>query len=244
MKLLTPKLFVASTVVWTLILAISLGWNLISGKQQIMDEAYAEARANLNKDISLRRWATSHGGVYVPITETQKTIPWLSHVPNRDITSTDGTQLTLLNPATILRQTMDRYAEEYGVRGRIIGLKQLNPDNAPDEWERAQLIEFTQKRKEEVWEISEIDGVLHLRYLKAMIMEPGCDKCHAILGYKTGDVRGATGINLSLQSHLDDIRTLTLNIALTHGSIWILGFFLLLMGLSNIYRRLALLGGL
>ena len=240
MKVLTPKLFVASTVVWTLILAISLVWNLVSGKQQIMDEAYAEARANLNKDISLRRWATSHGGVYVPITEKQKPVPWLSHIPNRDIISTDGRQLTLLNPATILRQTMDRYAEEYGVRGRIIGLKQLNPDNAPDEWERAQLIEFTQKRKEDVWAISEIDGVLHLRYLRAMIMEPGCDKCHAILGYKTGDVRGATGINLSLQSHLEDIRTLTLNIALTHGSIWILGFLLILMGWRSAYKQEAI----
>ena len=46
-----------------------------------------------------------------------------------------------------------------------------------------------------------VDGMPHLRYLRAMFMEPGCDKCHGILGYKTGDMRGATGLNLPLDNY-------------------------------------------
>lgn len=83
------RLFLITAVVWTTFVAASLVWNLQNNQRQVMDEAYAEARANLNKDISFRRWATDHGGVYVPITDKQKPVPWLSHVPERDITSID-----------------------------------------------------------------------------------------------------------------------------------------------------------
>ena len=53
---------------------------------------------------------------------------------------------------------MDRYAQDYGVRGRITGLKYLNPDNAPDLWEKKQLEAFTRLEKEEVWEVAQIEG--------------------------------------------------------------------------------------
>jgi hypothetical protein len=144
--------------VWTLVVGGSSYWAVLSEEQEAMDTAYAEARANLNKDITLRRWATDHGGVYVPITETQQSIPWLSHVPGRDITTTDGRRLTLLNPASVVSQIMDRYSKDYGVRGRITGLKYLNPGNAPDAWEKQQLEAFTRGEKKEIWEVANIDG--------------------------------------------------------------------------------------
>ncbi len=220
---LRSSLSLFAALLWTLVLALSLAWNLHRSESQAMETAYAEARANLNKDISLRRWGTEHGGVYVPITETQQSVPWLSHIPDRDVTTEDGQQLTLLNPASMLRQMMDRYAEQYGIRGRIIGLRQLNPGNAPDDWERAQLEAFARGEKTEVWSVADLDGVPHLRYLRAMFMEPGCDKCHAILGYKTGDMRGATGLNLPLTPYYQRIAEARVDLCLSHGLIWLLG---------------------
>ena len=41
-----------------------------------------------------------------------------------------------MNPAYMVRQLMDQYEKLYGVKGRITGLKVLNPENAPDEWEK------------------------------------------------------------------------------------------------------------
>ena len=80
-----PQLIVRLTwlvvIVWTLILGGSLAWTLRFNEKQTMDTAYATARANLNKDITLRRWANDHGGVYVPVTEKQQSIPWLSPSP-------------------------------------------------------------------------------------------------------------------------------------------------------------------
>jgi len=198
----------------------------------LMDMAYAEARANYNKDITFRRWGNQHGGVYVPITATQKSVPFLSHVPGRDVTTREGKELTLLNPASMLRQMMDRYAEEYGIRGRITGLKYLNPGNAPDAWEKHQLEAFTQGTRSEAWAVADMDGKPHLRYMRAMYMEPGCDKCHAILGYKTGDMRGATGVNLPMAPYLEKIDQSKRLLWGTHGVIWLLG----LAGILGISR--------
>ncbi|MDP3638184.1 MAG: DUF3365 domain-containing protein, partial [Azonexus sp.] len=192
--------------------------------------AYSEARAILNKDITFRRWGTMHGGVYVPITETQKSVSWLSHVPGRDVTTTDGRKLTLLNPASMLRQMMDTFAEEYGIRGRITGLKYLNPDNAPDDWERQQLNAFTRGDKKEVWEVASIDGQPNLRYLRAMYMENGCNKCHAILGYKTGDMRGATGLNLPLAPYLAKVAETQVLLGISHIIIWLIGLVGIVLG--------------
>jgi PAS domain S-box-containing protein len=208
---------------WTLVVGTSLTWALLINEREQMNTAYAEARANLNKDITLRRWATDHGGVYVPITEQQKSVPFLSHVPGRDVTTTDGKQLTLLNPASVVRQMIDRYALDYGVTGRITGLKYLNPANAPDDWEKRQLEFFQRGEGKEVWEVTEIAGQPYLRHLRAMYMEDGCDKCHAILGFKTGDLRGATGLNLPLESYYLRIRQARIDLGMTHGLIWLLG---------------------
>ena len=210
-------------LVWTLVVSASLVWNIHYVRTQTLDMAYAEATANLNKDITIRRWVTGHGGVYVPITEQQKSVPWLDHVPGRDVTTTEGRQLTLLNPASVLRQIMDRYANDFGIRGRITGLRQLNPDNAPDAWEKQQLEVFTSGSIKEVWAVADLQGQPHLRYLRAMFMEPGCEKCHAILGYKLGDLRGATGLNLPLAPYYRQIDSTRLKLSLSHLLIWLLG---------------------
>jgi PAS domain S-box-containing protein len=56
-----------------------------------------------------------------------------------------------------------------------------------------------------------------------MYMEPGCDKCHAILGYKTGDMRGATGVNLPMAPYLASLAASERALALSHSGIWLLG---------------------
>ena len=234
----SSRLAWAAAAVWTLAVGGSLAWNVVHERERIMQQAYAEARANYNKDITFRRWATVHGGVYVPLTETQKSVPWLSHVPGRDVETTDGRKLTLLNPASMLRQMMDRYTAEYGIRGRITGLRQLNPGNAPDAWEKTQLDAFVQGKKQEVWAMADMDGRPHLRYLHAMYMEPGCEKCHEILGYKLGDMRGAIGVNLPLDGYLKAIDAALLNLGWSHTGIWLLGLFGIVWSGRQLGRRI------
>ena len=80
--------------------------------ESTMDMAIQTARSHLEKDILIRRWAAGHGGVYVPPSEQTPPNPHLAEHPRRDVTSTDGLALTLVNPAYMTRQIYE-LAEQY-----------------------------------------------------------------------------------------------------------------------------------
>ena len=89
-----------------------------------------EARTHFLKDLAFRFWGASHGGVYVPPTERTPPNPHVSHIPDRDIETTAGKKLTLMNPAYMVRELMEDYEELYGVKGRITSLIDLCKSNA------------------------------------------------------------------------------------------------------------------
>ena len=161
-----------------------------------------DANSILDKDITFRKWVAMHGGVYVPITEKTPPNPYLK-VPNRDITSTSGMELTLMNPAYALRQFMNDFEGSYGDKGKTTSLKLMNPNNAPDAFEKAVLQEFekSDKPKEYYEKIKNTQGQMELRYMKPLIVEKSCLKCHAHQGYKIGDARGGISIVLPLENY-------------------------------------------
>ncbi|MDX9995221.1 MAG: EAL domain-containing protein [Rhodocyclaceae bacterium] len=217
------RLAVLTALLWSAAVVGSLVWNLHSNERQSMAMAYAEATAVRDKDMAFRRWGLKHSGVYVPATEDEPPTPFLEHVRDRDILTADGRLLTLRAPASMVREMMDDYAQQAGVRGRIVGLRYLNPVNAPDAWEKAQLEAFERGEKTEVWEVADMHGKPHLRYLQSWYMSGGCVRCHGILGYKVGDMRGATGVNLPLEPYRQRLHELAQDLIITHGSIWFIG---------------------
>jgi diguanylate cyclase (GGDEF)-like protein len=212
-----------TALLWTLLVAASLGWNLYRSRQETLALAYAEAKAVRDKDMAFRRWGMKHGGVYVPVTESEPPAPSLAHLPERDLVCNGERRLTLRAPAQMVREMMDDYATQGGVRGRIVGKKAFNPNNLPDAWEARQLDAFERRERDEVWEIADLDGKPHLRYLKAWFANEVCIHCHGIFGYKVGDLRGATGVNLPLAPYDDLWRQTAWGLSLSHGGFWLLG---------------------
>jgi PAS domain S-box-containing protein len=211
------------TILWSAIIILSLTWNIYRGKEEIRNIAKVTARASFNKDQAFRKWGASHGGVYVPVTENTPPNPNLSHIPERDIVTPSGKKLTLMNPAYMVRQVMDNYAGLYGVRGHITSLKLLNPNNAPDEWERKALLAF-EDGVEEVFEFTEIDGKPFLRLIRPMVSEKPCLKCHDFQGYKVGDIRGGVGVSLPLEPFVNSEKRMVSGQVVNHAIIWAFGF--------------------
>lgn len=206
-----------SCVVFGLFIADSLHLT-----QTVNDLAIAEARAYLNKDQATRLWAASHGGVYVPISETTPPNPFLAHLPERDIQTPGGKSLTLMNPAYMIRQIMEHYAELHGVQGRITGLKHFSEATAPDEWEKSALMAF-KSGNEELLEFAENKGIPFLRAMRALAIEPECLKCHAHQGYKAGDVRGGVSVSVPMASYLS-YRTREMKVhGLSFAVLWLMG---------------------
>jgi len=221
-------------LLWTLIIGCSLFWNQRMIQQQAHDYARHEAIGVIQKDLAFRRWATMHGGVYVHPTDQTPPNPWLT-VPKRDVITTDGDKLTLMNPAYMTRQVMALYSEQFGVKGHITSLKPKNPDNRPDAWEKDALERFA-LGADSIYQLSNINGALYARLILPMKMEQGCLKCHADTNIPVGDIRGAISAAVPLQQYLKSAEASLRVTRLAHGGIWLMGMIGITIA-SAIYLR-------
>ncbi|MBT6036819.1 MAG: DUF3365 domain-containing protein [Kordiimonadaceae bacterium] len=208
--------------VWTLLILASLAWNYTTLDKQADELVHREAVANFNKDQAFRNWGTSHGGLYVPVSEYTQPSQYMSHIKDRDIKTPSGVELTLMNPAFMVRQLTESFSSDYGVKGHITGLVLLRPENAPDPWEREALFKL-KDGAEEVVEVSQIDGEDYLRLMRPMYMIDGCDKCHGHLGFKNGDFRGGVGVSVPLKLFIEGRNESFLSFAQTHIILWFMG---------------------
>ena len=228
----TPLLLLC--LAWSLAVGISLIWNQKLIQQKMIEHAQLQADTIINKDLAYRRWATLHGGVYVRPTEQTPPNPWLNH-PKRDVVTTDGDRLTLMNPAYMTRQLMELFGEQYGVKGHITSLNLKNPINAPDQWEREALERFNQGERL-VTQLTILDDQRYLRMILPMVMEQGCLKCHADTGIPVGAIRGGISAAVPLAHH-ELVAAASLKATrLFHGGIWLLGMCLMGGG-NSLYRR-------
>jgi len=162
-----------------------------------------EAIVSVKKDLAYRSWGASHGGVYVPITKKTPPNPYLSHIKNRDVHTNDGQNLTLMNPAYILSQMMHDYAKLYGTKGHITSRVLMNPKNKPDDWEE-KVLEKAEITRKSFSTREFIDGEEYFRYMRPLVTQKSCLKCHAFQGYKEGDIRGGVSVSIPMQAYYQE----------------------------------------
>jgi len=160
------------------------------------------AEYHFNRDLALRLWGSSHGGVYVPISKTAHPNPHLKHIKKRDIITKNGQKLTLINPAYMIRQLNDKFKTLIPIHSHISSLKHLRSETAPYKWEVKALKNF-EKGKKKYSEIVTIKDKKYFRFMKPMITKKSCLKCHGHQNYKIGDIRGGTSIEIPMKAYLD-----------------------------------------
>jgi hypothetical protein len=232
------RYLVGAGLLWTAAMGGSAAWNLHRAQRAIVDLAVVEARATFQKDLVYRRWNAIQGGVYVEASEQTPPNPWLAGVPGRDVRTTDGRHLTLVNPAYMTRQAHELAAQQYGTRGHITSLKPLRPENAPDAWEAAALRRF-EAGAAEVAEEAERGGDPSLRFMGRLVTEERCLRCHAHQGYRVGDVRGGISVVVPLAPYLAAARAQAAPLVGWHLLIWALGAIGLVVGGQRLAARVA-----
>lgn len=163
-------------------------------RQHNLDLAATGARNVFKTLVTMRQWNAERGAVYVPVGPDTQPNPYLK-LPRRDVHTTDGQQLTIINPAYMTRMISDMTRMSQGLTFRSTSLTPINPDNAPDEWERQALNQFSQKISEVKALTESADGKPIFRYLAPLWVTEECLGCHREQGYKVGDLRG--GISIS-----------------------------------------------
>ena len=215
----------------TVFCALVTGVLLMRDLQQIDQATQAVARERGNALFSLvelsRDWNAMHGGVYAPVTEYTQPNQYLTH-PRRDVVTKDGVALTMINPAFMTRQLAELAARKEGVQLHITSLNPIRPANAADPWETESLKSFASGAKERLNLLTE-GGEQVFRYMAPLMVKQGCLKCHAVQGYKLGEIRG--GISVTMPAR----ELLALRDAQRRDVQWrYLGAFVLIAGLLHL----------
>lgn len=185
------------SLVWIIFIGTACIFAIRNQYQLSIKLAKTEAIASYNKDLAYRRWSSMHGGTYAPVTERTIPNPYLEDVKERDIATPSGRALTLINPAYMTRQVHELAEEQYGIKGHITSLNPIRPENAPLPWE-VKALEAFEKGESEYLSIDDTGQGKYLRFMRPMITEKSCLKCHAVQGYKEGDIRGGISISVPL----------------------------------------------
>ena len=206
---------------WTALIILSAIWNIYQNHQDTHAKAMLEAKTYYELNLAYRKWGAMLGGVYAR-TEKVTPNPYLT-VPERDVTTTGGEKLTLINPAYMTRMVFDivKSKSALPVNSKLTSLKTVNPENAPDDWEKQALLSFEKGRKEANL-FTTINGQPYLRFIKPFITDESCLRCHGSQGYKAGDVRGGISFDIPLRLYYDSEAKTRNIIILSHILLWLI----------------------
>lgn len=219
---------IISIIIWTIAILLAEYWNSRTQKEITSQIVTNVAKAEFNKNMAYRKWISEHGGIYIEPSEKTPPNPHLKHVKDRDIVSTSGKKLTLMNSSYVLRDMMNDYSKEYGVKGKISSIRALNPDNQANIWERNAIEEFKSGVDEKI-EITGTHKNEYLRFMKPMKMRQSCQKCHGHLGFKNGSILGGLSISIPMYEYRQKELQAVNTIRYTALIIWLLGLISILV---------------
>ena len=180
-------------VVAVLVIAMSVSFYFISKRHEdlILRQVELQAKVLFKQIVLTRKWIADHGGVFV------EKLPWVKPNPyleNPLIRDDKGKLYVRKNPAMVTKE-LSLYAQKEGLYFfHITSLRLLNPDNAPDDFEREVLHDFEAKKVKESSKVEKIGDSYYFRYIAPLYVEESCLQCHLKQGYKVGDVRGAISV--------------------------------------------------
>jgi len=219
---------------WTMIIALSLAKDISTIFQYMNDASLIQARAVSDKDTLYRRWASTSGGIYMNRDDVAPN-PYLEGHPNRDIKTGLDFDLTLVNPEYMSRLVSDLQQQSLGIVTRMTHPTPINPQNAPDDWERESL-QAIFNGAQEVFAAQVVNGEKVMRFMSPLIGEDGCVHCHASPDYHRGNIFGGLSVSVPVAPFearaYADIYAHSLN----HLIIWMFGVAAIFFAWQKFFR--------
>jgi len=229
------RCWVVLLVLWAAAIGIYTYLHLGQMREQMTSVALAGARNMFRMVILTRNWNASHGGIYVPVTQRVEPNPYLDH-PKRDLTTTDGVELTMINPAYMTRLIAEMAESASGAIFRLTSLKPIRPENKADAWENQSLHAFENGVKETFAVAEGRDGMM-LRYMAPLPVEESCLACHRKQGYQVGDIRGGISVSQRYEPIADALGRNSRTVVLASGATFVLVALLGWLMLELLRRR-------
>ena len=160
---------------------------------------FQQASTLFNNIVTMRKWNADHGSVYVKSHDNIKPNPYL--IENSTYTK-DNELLIKINPAWMTRQLSELSNKSENFYFKITSSKPINPNNAPDKFEKEGL-EVLDKNKELKYYTNIENNKYNL--IGPLFVEESCMQCHAEQGYKVGDLRGGLRVSVPIDTYIKNI---------------------------------------
>lgn len=169
----------------------------------VVAQAARQARMLYTQIRLTRQWVADHEGLFLLKKDGVEASQFLQ---DAELLTDDGILLVRRNPAMVTRE-LSCYAAEEGLgQFGVTSINPINPDNAPDEFERKSLEMFKVDGVQEMIGIEKIKGKQRLRYIAPLVTESSCLVCHEEQGYAVGDIRGGLSVTIPMIWAYDNIR--------------------------------------
>ncbi|WP_321367684.1 ATP-binding protein [uncultured Desulfuromusa sp.] len=206
----------------------------------VVQQATRQAKMLFNQIRLTRQWVSDHNGLFFVKTSGVESNPFLE---DGEIKDDQGHWLVKRNPAMVTRE-LSLYAAKEGMgQFNVTSLQPMNPENAPDDFERRSLLKFSEGINETV-EIEQVEGNYRLRYMAPLKVDSQCLVCHNRQNYMIGDIRGGMNVTVPMNWAYAEIRAnnrMLLWIAL--ATILTVSLSIYLLFNSLVARRLMALAG-
>ena len=160
---------------------------------------YEQASTLFNNIVTLRKWNSDHGAIYVKAYNGIQPNPYLKD--NHTYTK-DNELLIKINPAWMTRQISELSNKKEKYYFKITSLQPINPNNAPDNFEKTALENMKRNKSKEVYTSLENDK---FNFMGALKVEQSCLECHTTQGYNIGDTIGGLRVSIPIDNYLHNM---------------------------------------
>lgn len=235
-----PVAFLLTGIVWTLLVLFSLWTQREQLNRTAQELARIDAIANLKKDMSIRKWASEVGGVYIK-EDLAPNIDALSEQERVMAIKQTGESYKMISLTSIhiLMGIQEISNKDYGSKERLTSLQLLNRDNAPDEWESQALKTLQAGSKIVAEAMPKSKGHGLMRVMIPMRMDEECLECHRETLVPVGGLRGGAAVTIDLNTYWTAQEPTWRTIQYWHTGIWLAGMATLFAYWSFVRRRAA-----
>ncbi len=219
---MNKKSVVSLLVVWFLIICSSLIWNIYLIKLNNKKIILNKSKSFFEQIVVTWLWNSNHNGVYVQTTHENPPNEFLVD-SLRDVVTTEGMKLTKINPSYMTRQISEINKKDYNIQFHITSLNPIRPANKADEWETQALKSF-EKGTKEMLELTKQNTGRQFRYMAPLITQQSCLTCHAVQGYKLGEIRGGISVSFPAGLYLALTKKQIFSMVIIHFLIFFIGF--------------------
>jgi signal transduction histidine kinase len=212
-------------LVWTALVLASLFLQREQLNHTAAELARIAAIANLRKDMTIREWASSVGGIFV---RDDRLPPFNSLEQEQRFSlitrSGETLDLVLVTPMHLLLAIQSMSNQQSEFQERLTARQLRNRENMPDDWERKALEELS-KGASVISEplLRDRQGHGLMRVMLPMKMETECLDCHRDTLVPVGGLRGGASISVDLNAYREAQEPTWRTIQFWHGAIWLLG---------------------